>query len=201
MKKICAALLISSGIPFAMAQADDTDVLKLRLAQLPQFEAQFNQQAFDFDNNLVQQSAGHVALQAPLKFVWEQRDPEPLQLISDGEAVWFYDPYVEQVTVSNVDDAISQTPLSLLSSQDPAIWARWNVVQAQECFTLTDTQASDVQMQVCFNDEVISKLQLVDAQGTRTTMLLTDFTTELAQSSQFHFTPPEGTYIDDQRHQ
>ncbi|WP_298440250.1 outer membrane lipoprotein chaperone LolA [uncultured Ferrimonas sp.] len=192
---------IAALLPLAVNAQQPSELLQQKLAAVPQFQATFDQQAFDFDDQLVQQSQGTVALKAPLKFSWLQQSPDQLSLVSDGVAVWYYDPYVEQVTISAIADVLEQTPLPLLSSRDPALWAQWQVSQQQQCFVLNQPQQQGVEMQVCFNGDAINKLQLIDAQGNRTVMTLTDFNLAALADDNFNFTPPEGTFIDDQRQQ
>ncbi|WP_028115274.1 outer membrane lipoprotein chaperone LolA [Ferrimonas senticii] len=200
MKKLVSSLLCASALwsPLALA-ADATAQLQQRLQALPQFSANFSQQAFDFDNQLVAQSSGTMALKAPLRFRWHQTADDELLLTSNGEAVWYYDPYVEQVTINAISDVLEQTPLPLLSSQDPQLWAKWQVAQQDDCFALS--QADGVQMQVCFAGEQIASMQMIDAQGNRTLMTLSEFTNEAPQDTAFEFVAPEGTFVDDRRQQ
>ncbi|GAA5188110.1 outer membrane lipoprotein chaperone LolA [Ferrimonas gelatinilytica] len=199
MNKVIPTLLIASLFPVTAVCDDDAQSLQQRLSQLPHFSAEFHQQARDFDDNLVQESQGRLALSAPLRFRWEQDTPESLLLVSDGDAVWFHDPYVEQVTVTSVDQAVAQTPLTLLASQDPKIWSQWQIQQQASCYRLTSDAHPAVSMTVCFEGDAIRSLQLDDAQGTSTVMELQNFSTEAVDSAQFTFAPPEGTLIDDQR--
>ncbi|QIZ76649.1 outer membrane lipoprotein chaperone LolA [Ferrimonas lipolytica] len=185
----------------AVALADiGAEQLQAKLAEVPQFSASFSQQAFDFDNQLVQQSTGSVAMKAPLKFHWQQLDPDELLLVSDGDSVWYFDPFVEQVTISAIDDVLQQTPLPLLSSRDPELWAQWQVTAHGDCFELRSAVQAGIEMKVCFAGDAIETMQLIDGQGNRTLMTLTDFSSEISEVINFDFVTPDGTFIDDQRH-
>lgn len=195
IKKFSIALLL----PLATAVHADVSELQQKLAKLGEFESRFSQQAFDFDGQLVQQSEGTIAVKAPLKFDWQQQSPDPLRLVSDGEAVYYYDPYVEQVTISAISEVVEQTPLPLLTSQDPELWSAWQVEAKDNCYGLTKADNDDVSMQICFSDSHIESLQVIDAQGNRTLMELNQFEVNPQDDAKFDFAPPEGTYIDDQR--
>ncbi|SHG84371.1 outer membrane lipoprotein chaperone LolA [Ferrimonas marina] len=191
-----AALMGLAAMPLT---ANEADALQQRLAALSQFSAEFEQQAFDFDGQLVQESQGLIALQAPLRFAWEQSEPEPLTLVSDGEAVWYFDPFVEQVTVTPVEQALAQTPLALISSQDSALWAQWQVSKVDGCYQLVQKEQPEITMGICFSGEAIESLTLTDAQGTKTVMSLKAFSDQPVAAERFVFEPADGVFIDDQR--
>ncbi|MBY5991677.1 outer membrane lipoprotein chaperone LolA [Ferrimonas balearica] len=174
--------------------------LQAKLAALPQFEAQFTQTVTDFDGTLLQEGEGQLAVAVPQRFSWHQMVPEESLILSDGEAVYVYDPMLEQVSIYALMEATGQTPLSLLASDDDAAWAQYQVSQSAQCYELTPLEAQEIaRMTVCFEGERIDTLSLTDSQSVTTTMALAQFSAAPLAADRFQFTPPQGTLVDDQR--
>ncbi len=199
IKKMQYCLGLSFALISSVWATTPVQQLQQKLAKVPEFQAQFVQQAYDFDQKLILQSEGMLALKAPLKFYWHQQTPDELLLVSDGVNVLYYDPFVEQATINSIDAVLTQTPLPLLSSQDPKLWAGWQVSVDAGCYMLTQNQDQAIEMQVCFDEDRLNKLTLLDAQGNLTVMQLTQFSTNPVADKQSQYTPPAGTFIDDQR--
>ncbi|MBW3163320.1 outer membrane lipoprotein chaperone LolA [Ferrimonas balearica] len=194
-------LTLALGVLVApLAMAAPQQALQAKLAQLPEFEAQFEQVVTDPDGTLLQQGQGSLAMAVPNRFAWHQQAPEESVILSDGEDVYLYDPLLEQVSIYDLQDATGQTPLSLLSSNDEAEWAAYEVSQNGDCFTLTPTDADGIQtMAICFDGDAIESLSLVDGQQVETRMTLSRFHTGPLEQGRFTFAAPEGTLVDDQR--
>ncbi|MBY6185588.1 outer membrane lipoprotein chaperone LolA [Marinobacter hydrocarbonoclasticus] len=199
MKKTMISLAVAT-LASPMALAAPQDVLQARLAQLPEFEARFSQVVTDTDGTVLQTGEGQLAMAVPNRFSWHQSVPDESLILSDGDAIYLYDPLLEQVSIYSLTETTAQTPLSLLSSNDSEAWAAYQVSQQGECFTLTPKAAENVQsMAICFDGEAIESLALVDGQQVKTTMDLTQFQSGPLSSDRFHFAPPDGTQVDDQR--
>ena len=48
----------------------------------------------------------------------DTKSPQETQIIADGKTLWYYDPFVQQVTAQWVKDAVNNTPFVLLTSND-----------------------------------------------------------------------------------
>lgn len=101
----------------AMADMSGTEKLDHFVKQVNTFQAHFEQTVLDPDGNLVEQAQGEFQLARPGKFRWDYNDPYPQHIVADGQNVWFYDVDLEQVTVKAQNEALEDTPATLLSGQ------------------------------------------------------------------------------------
>uniref|UniRef100_A0A8W7PRH3 Outer-membrane lipoprotein carrier protein n=1 Tax=Anopheles coluzzii TaxID=1518534 RepID=A0A8W7PRH3_ANOCL len=58
-------------------------------------------------------------------------------LVSDGETLWFYNPFVEQVTATWLKSATGNTPFMLITRNNANDWKQYNVKQKGDDFELT----------------------------------------------------------------
>lgn len=196
-------MMISLAVAAAaapMAMAAPQQALQAKLATVSAFEAAFRQVVTEPDGTVLQEGQGSLAMAVPNRFAWHQTAPEQSVILSDGEAVYLYDPLLEQVSIYALEDATGQTPLSLLSSDDASAWDDYQVAQQGDCFTLTPNDPETIQsMAICFDGSAIERVTLVDGQQVTTTMDLSQFRKGPVDEGRFHFSPPEGTLVDDQR--
>ena len=82
--------------------------------QTQSLTAFFQQEVRSADGELLSSGHGDMSLLRPKFMRWNYRDPEPLVLVSDGVDFWSYDPVLEQATVTRLEDAMDDTPLSAL---------------------------------------------------------------------------------------
>ena len=45
----------------------------------------------------------------------DTKSPQETQIIADGKTLWYYDPFVQQVTAQWVKDAVNNTPFVLFN--------------------------------------------------------------------------------------
>jgi Outer membrane lipoprotein-sorting protein len=83
----------------------------------------------DAQGKPLQKGSGEMVLQRPDHFRWEAKQPDDNLILSDGKAVWLYDPFVEQVTVMSLSKAVVNTPFLLISSTDDKIWKNYLIDQ------------------------------------------------------------------------
>ena len=192
----CAALVLAG-----QTLADEQQELKQYLSGLSQFTAQFSQSVFDGHQTLLQQSTGDLAIARPNKLRWHVTEPDEELLISDGEVLWLYSPFLEQVSVFDLSQAISQSPFMLLTSDDELVWADYEINKNEQGFRITPRQVTNIAwLQINLAGQSIQSIVMLDSQGKRSEFKLSNFKVAgyLAPNS-FHFDVPEGTDIDDQR--
>ncbi|WP_417349628.1 outer membrane lipoprotein chaperone LolA [Ferrimonas sp.] len=199
MKRVILAVAL---LP-ALAHAGAEENLKQKLSQLESFQAGFSQQVFDDQGELIQEGEGRLAVSSPDRFRWQLTAPEESLVVADGSAVWVYDPLMEAVSVYRQDDAIAQTPLTILTRTDDQAWSQYQFSQNDQCFDAEPiSEESHIRrMSVCFQGDSIASLAMVDSQAVRSEFTLSGFSSEAVSAEQFQFTAPEGTEIDDQRGQ
>ena len=108
------------GLMMGQAAAIDdesaTDLLDAFVRDSQSMEARFSQITSDDAGRLVDRNEGRFWLLRPDKFRWDYHNTEQ-QIISDGEQLYIYDKDLEQLTVRDLDAALSQSPsVALLMS-------------------------------------------------------------------------------------
>lgn len=81
------------------AQPDARAMLNDFAAGLDSLSAGFTQITIQSDGEVVEESHGRMAYQAPDRFRWDYLEPFPQVIVADGEKLWHYDEALEQVTV------------------------------------------------------------------------------------------------------
>lgn len=186
------------------AQAISTEAtqLKDKLAVFDQVHAQFVQRVLSSEGKLLNESSGEMIVSRPGKFHWQVKTPEEELIVSDGQTIWYYSPFIEQVSLINFSDAINNTPFALIAGADEKQWDNYVVTQQGSQFTVTNpTQPQATTFIFEFdNKDNINKFIVIEEQGQRSEFTLTqqampkDFTPAL-----FEFQIPAGVEVDDQR--
>ncbi|WDE02843.1 outer membrane lipoprotein chaperone LolA [Thalassomonas viridans] len=177
--------------------------LLAKLDNIKHFSAQFSQQVFDADGNLLQNGAGNLVVGKPDLVYWQTTEPDESLIVSDGETLWFYDPFVEQATAYGLANAIANTPILLLTSQDKSIWQNYRISKVNDTTFAVHALDSNSQvktLELNFDRDKLTGFVIVDASGQLSRFALTgsDFATA-PKKEQFQFTLPPGAYLDDQR--
>lgn len=183
------------------AETTPSAELQHYLNSLQQFQAQFQQQVIDEQGEVIQQASGSMAVARPNRFHWQVEVPDEELMVADGEALWIYNPFLEQVTVLDLQQALAQSPFMLLMSDQASVWQQYQISKIATGFSikpLTPQLVSEIQVQL--EGEQISQLILLDSQGKTSQFSLSQFDakTDLAESL-FQFTPPTDVDLDDQR--
>jgi outer membrane lipoprotein carrier protein len=115
-------LLVAFAAQSAQAQPADDNTAARGFATLEAFldgvrslTADFEQEIFDADRQLLQTDKGSLSLKRPNRFRWNYVDPTELVVAADGKQLWIYDVELEQVTVAPFDDTLGASPAMLLS--------------------------------------------------------------------------------------
>ena len=183
--------------------------LMTKVANLAAFSADFTQKVVDADGNPLQENSGNLAVDKPNLLHWQVTQPNESLIVSDGKALWLYDPFIEQASVYATNGAISNTPILLLANPDKSIWQNYNVKLLNKNHYLITTKDENSQvksLELHFNDnhnktlETLNEFVILDATGQLSRVQLTNVKPLAANhKTLFTFTPPEGVEIDDQR--
>lgn len=197
MKKMLLSLLLVAPAVFANPQQE----LNARLSKLNSFTASFEQTVTSPDGEVISEGEGKLAVKRPNLFNWETVTPDENYLISDGKTLWYYSPFIEQVTAMWLDDATSQTPFVLLTRNNPDDWGNYNVKQDGDTFTLSPKEASNHGEFVVSvkPDGKITEFAVIEQDGQRSRFELENVQNVLPAASTFTFTIPDGVELDDQR--
>jgi len=205
MKKFTAAIftLLIGLLPVAVNAATDAQLLKQKLAKSRIINAQFSQRVSNSEGKILNESSGTLAISRPGKFRWEVILPEQELIVSDGQTMWMYSPFIEQVTLFNLEGAIAGTPFILLSGANESQWANYQVTKNNKQFKVTDISGSMQDKEFIFefnNADNVSKFVVIEAQGQRSEFSLRHKKLSDTWNDEFFkFSIPEGIEIDDQR--
>ncbi|GIU30499.1 outer-membrane lipoprotein carrier protein [Shewanella colwelliana] len=184
------------------AMADDSASLKQKLEELNSLHAEFSQTVTDINGKVIQQGSGTFALSVPNQFYWHLTSPDESLIVADGNDVWIYNPFAEEVSVLDLNQAIDASPIALLVHRDEKTWQQYSVTLENRCYQIVpkDIDAGVTKVAVCFDDNSLSMMTLEDQQGNISEFNLTEQgPVSDSQSSLFKFVVPEGVDIDDQR--
>lgn len=202
MKKLLIACCLVSGLASVAAQATPAGDLQGRLNKVNSFHASFTQSVTSADGAAAQQGEGELWVKRPNLFNWHMTSPDESTLVSDGKTLWFYNPFVEQVTATWLNSATSNTPFMLITRNDAKEWARYNVAQKGDTFDLTpkDSKGNLKQFSITVTPAgTIQGFTAVEQDGQRSAYELKSQQNGAVDDAKFRFTPPKGVTVDDQR--
>ncbi|TDQ57040.1 outer membrane lipoprotein carrier protein [Mesocricetibacter intestinalis] len=192
-------VLIYSGI----AQADAAGELQRRLSIITYLNASFTQTVSSADGKNVQNGHGILQIRRPNLFIVRNKAPQENRIISDGKTLWFYDPFVEQVTANWLEDAVNDTPFVLLTSNDPAYWKPYSVEQIGDIFAVkpkaknSNLRQFDIRID---KEGILKSFGMIEKDGQFNLYILRNIITNVALSTElFEFSVPKGAEFDDQR--
>ena len=205
MKKIILVvlLLLINPLYAATSGVNDASLLKEKLAKFKQINADFSQVVRNSEGEIINESQGKLTISRPGKFRWEVTNPDQELIVSDGVTMWMYSPFIEQVTLINLSDAIVGTPFVLLSGADEQQWLNYQVSKDNNRFTIKNKvdQAQNNSFIFEFNEAGnIDKFVVIEEQGQRSEFTLTQQPLlQKIKADYFSFKIPVGVEIDDQR--
>ena len=182
-----------------------SDEIKEVLKQLDGFAAQFIQTVVDADDNQIHSAKGSLTFKQPGKFIWQVNEPDEELLISDGQSVWWFNPFVEQVSIYEANHAVTTTPFALLVNDDPAVWDNFAIQTNNNGFVITPLNLNDAQvirLEIILKGDgtkSIDKLLITSRSRQVSEYQLFDHKKVSPKDTDFVFTIPAGVDIDDQR--
>ena len=197
MKKFAALLMMSFSV-FAAPK----DELNQRLQLTDGFSADFSQKVVSPEGDTVMEGEGSVEIARPSLFRWTTTFPDENVLVSDGKTLWYYSPFIEQVSIYWQEQATAQTPFVLLTRNDESDWDNYNVTQQDNTFTLTPTAVDSNQgkFELIINAKgAIQGFSVIEQDGQQSQFSFNNIQLSKPSADRFDFVVPEGVEIDDQR--
>jgi outer membrane lipoprotein carrier protein len=163
--------------------------LQANFAQISQTQGQASQQV-----------TGTLAIQKPNRFRWEVLQPNPQLIVADGKNLWNYEEDLQQVTVSPIGQALSNTPMLLLSGEVTQIKALFNVQALSPYqYQLTPKQADNLLKSVVIGFDQngrLASLILTNNMGQVTQIQFNQVKLNPALPAKlFQFIPPNGADV------
>ncbi|WP_373819879.1 outer membrane lipoprotein chaperone LolA [Glaesserella sp.] len=202
LKKSLLSLTLFSVTSFAFADAQSVAELQKRLEQVSQYSADFEQTVRSSKGKEIQKGQGKFQVKRPNLFRMDTKTPQENIIVSDGETLWFYDPFVSQVTANWVKDAVNDTPFVLLTSSDKSHWEQYDVQQNTDTFVLKpkSKKSGIKQFDVRIDTNGLLKgFSTIERDGQSNLYVLRNITTMNLSNDIFKFTVPKGAELDDQR--
>ena len=177
--------------------------LMAKLSEINYINAKFKQIVVNEDDDVLQEGYGTLAISKPNLVNWHTTEPSETLIVSDGKDLWFYDPFIDQVSLYSLSKSIANTPVLLLTSEDPALWNNFQVSQINNgnyVIHSLDVNSQVKSLELSFNNEQLSKLSILDSTGqvSHISLIDVDFITQ-PKASLFEFVISEGITVDDQR--
>ncbi|MGL4353819.1 MAG: outer membrane lipoprotein chaperone LolA [Aeromonas popoffii] len=198
-------LLMGTVLLMASSQvwADAASDLKQKLAGVSLFSAKFAQTVYDSKGKELQKASGDLLVQRPNRFNWHTTSPDESLIVADGQDVWIYDPFVEQVTVLKLKDAVLNTPFILIAGNDDKFWKNYDVTQEGDVYIVTSRNKDELiaSFRVTFDRaNNISRFDVKEVQGQWSEFTLSSFNRKpVLKGNEFVFKIPKGVELDDQR--
>lgn len=148
----------------------DTDHAQLRdkLRNIDTLQAEFVQQVFDERGDLQEELEGQLTLKRPHFLRWETESPDHSVMVADGEAVWYYNAFVEQLSIFDQAQDLEQNPMLVLLSNDDVAWSGFAVSREDNLWVIAEENPSyaQVSLAIAFDDnDKIETLRIDDGQG------------------------------------
>ncbi|KXO14190.1 Outer membrane lipoprotein carrier protein LolA [Moritella sp. JT01] len=200
LKKIVATAVLMTASMLTHAQSVKEE-LQGQLAQLKPFSADFTQTVTSAEGDNLSTAQGSMQLQRPNQFRWETVSPDEQLIVSNGESLWFYNPFVEQVSIYSLKDAIANTPFMLIAGSEQAAWENYRVTKKAGMYTvITPNDPAAAVFTLQFKQGEMSQFSVQEQQGQHSQFVLTNHKTmNKMDPALFNFIIPEDTDIDDQR--
>lgn len=179
-----------------------TDALDDFLDNVQTLNAQFSQEIWTAEQELLESAVGTMALARPDRFYWHYETPVETIVVADGEALWMYDVELEQVSVTPLDEIAAANPALLLSGGED-LRERFEVERSyrmddQDWVELVPKAAGGdfSSVLIAFRDGLPRQLELVDGLDQTTRIVFEDVEVNVAvDESLFEFEPPPGADV------
>ena len=176
--------------------------LKVKLALLASYQANFTQTVVDIENTILQQATGKLVLQQPNNLYWELFEPNESVLLADGTNIWNVDPFLEQVVVYGANTALENNPLILLTNPDSSKWQEFEVSHSDSQFIITPLTLNGgiESLRLVFKGDFLVELESQDGQQQKSLLLFDNIKqNNVLPADTFIFVMPDGYELDDQR--
>jgi len=202
-----AVLLIAQSGGAAAQGHDGSDtsggaVLDDFLANVSSLSADFTQDIWGADKQLVETAVGAMSLERPDRFYWHYQTPIETIVVADGKDLWMYDVELAQVSVTPLAQMSGANPAMLLSGErdlrEDFDIDRAYSVDGEDWVKLTPRQGGTdfSSVLIGFAGGLPRHLELVDGLDQTTRIEFSDVVVNPdLDASLFEFEPPPGTDV------
>lgn len=206
MMHLGASLLLVMSTQVIAEETDAAANLTKSLENIQTFKAHFEQKIRGVDGENVSKSAGEMMVRRPGKFYWKSQSPDAVLVVADGKHLWTYDIDLSQVTKQELNQALGNTPASLLAGSVVNLKDSFKIATAKknqcrgsdECYVLNplskETAVADII--IGFAKGKLHEIRMHDSLGQD---VYTQFTKVQLnpdlESKIFDFKPPKGVDV------
>jgi len=130
---------------------------------------------------LMDSSSGRFLMKRPDRFRWQIMTPYEQTIIADGKSIWSVDVDLEQVTVTDLENNLVNSPIMLLSRKGNQLEDYFSVHKQEsdsemEIFLLQpiDYSSNFEKVQLGFIDGILNLIELYDSLGQVTIVTMTN---------------------------
>ena len=149
-----------------------------------------------------QTSSGSFQILRPGLFKWEYNKPYQQTIVGDGKTIWLYDVDLKQVTKSNQNQAIGDSPAAILSNKtalDSSYTLKEDGSKNGIDYVLATPKKNNAGYQfirIGFKGNQLAAMELKDSFGNQTHISFNHLNTKPNLSrNAFTFTPPTGVDV------
>lgn len=200
MKKILLAisLFVTTNVI-----ANEKEDLKNLLKNVDGLSANFHQTVLDQDSNLIMEAEGELIFKQPNKFSWKLTTPEEEELLlSNGEKLWYYNSFLEQVYIYSVKDKIITTPFALLVSNEKEVWKNFNISKKENNYIIRNKNNYNENIEkllINFENKKIKEIIIFDNTKQKIIYKLSKQKINKENNYDFNFVIPNNISIIDER--
>ncbi|MFC6277012.1 outer membrane lipoprotein chaperone LolA [Psittacicella hinzii] len=160
------------------------------------FTAKFTLKATDPKGKVLNEQSGELRAQKPSNLYLHQTSPVENYLAVYNNQITYYDPFVEQVTISALDKNKPMPFLYLLNTKSEA-WDNVSVQKADGCYDIQDSalKQSYKSLRVCLNDGNLTEFSYVEANGNQASYKFSNFTVTSLGADSFKVNYPANAKV------
>lgn len=198
---VVASLMVMFAGPVPAAESKSR--LLDYFAELNSLEADFEQVTLDRQGRDLERSQGRMHIQRPGRFRWSYEVPYEQLIVTDSETLWVYDPDLDQVSVSELDTTVGNTPALLLSTEQP-LEDLFRIIGPEHdngidwlaLEPLDDQESNFTRIFLGFEDDELKVMEIVDGFEQTVQIRFSNIRRDAEiDPALFEFVPPEGVDV------
>ncbi|RTE87179.1 MULTISPECIES: outer membrane lipoprotein chaperone LolA [Gammaproteobacteria] len=192
----CALTVLS--VQAQQEQSEALTSLKANLDQIETLAGDFEQTVYE-NNEVLQSLSGNFVLARDSLLRWETLSPEPSTLVADGETLWYYDPFIEQVSLFDQQQMTESNALLVLLETSAELEGMRVTRDNLEWSIQGEDESQSLRMNFS-PDGVLQGLHIQTGMNQFSVITFTNLqVNDSVDSNIFEFQIPEGVMVDDQR--
>ncbi|RIY31939.1 outer membrane lipoprotein carrier protein LolA [Psittacicella hinzii] len=180
----------------SLALADAKQELLSYLQNNTSFTANFTLVAKDPKGKVINQQSGSLKGQRPSNLALHTTAPTENYVSVYNNEVVYYDPFVEQVTISQLDQSQPMPFIYLLNDTGKA-WANAQVSKKGNCFLVSDSklQAYYKNIQACVVNGALTEFSYTEINGNKATYTFTNYKATPLSAKDFKIDYPSSAQV------